>query len=887
MKEILEFVNKHNFLKMGDFKFSPLMEICSGISLEYCKKFNNYKCKKLPLFLCLPDRDSVSLWTAISILNNYYFEDYVNNEVDGFSFKKKQKVKIFNSIAQIERISNEKIFLKFKDQKGIPINKLRGQLSPVKDSRALSTKKRFDINYKKYKTDRNAISKILIPNEPGVVNQNNLNSKVLLIAGHGGVKELKSKLKEGVIYETPLTKIYQEDKNINIKANLQIFKKYFDQKEIKSLEKFNDFIKSLIKIIDIDDAKEDLLKISNEIEKTKGISEKLNIKIEAFFQDYEDEFPKKINFLRAKYPGIVESFPKNIRSLVVNDINQLLEYPETVAGFLDKGIPVIFIIDRNITNNSNLDLYDQIFKSNPDYFRFNFNKSKVNELLDLDIETEFIDEELWIKSKRYAEQTISIEVTKGSELDLLAPLLLDHIKEMDEFELFQKAFFNYFYPALYSIKNSKNNSESVQKLLRKFDHFYQNIKSVLPEKIAINFTRAIDIAKNSTINTKPIDITETVFSQLLPSQTNDYQFIPSESTKINLPKLDVEKIAFTGYPYSEYRGKYLLNATIVHFIPQIEIMCWPNEASLTYNYLRRRIRAGYFSDNLDKIVDIKSNCLIKNEDDFEQEINSYFAKVEYENTGDQEDSIEFIHTFKYKGYGVESDNSDFYVVKCDVLNFTDDSFMFLPHRSKILTQSEDYNGNLKISKLGMNDLKVGDVIFKYIKDRHTMRDIAKSIKILTEHFDRLEYWKVVLDSLYESCNNNIEQLKLLLEVTKAKNQLNKGNPSRSSLKNWLFDDEFLKPENDNLKLILLANGDIEIDKRLKQLDESYQNILRFTISLSSQIKKQIAIQLKSKSLSELDVNINGNKILIQARKIISIERNSFEVEYRNTRKILC
>ena len=83
---------------MGDFKFSPLMEICSGISLEYCKKFNNDKCKKLPLFLCLPDRDSASLWTAISILNNYYFEDYVNNEVDGFSFKKKQKVKIFNSI---------------------------------------------------------------------------------------------------------------------------------------------------------------------------------------------------------------------------------------------------------------------------------------------------------------------------------------------------------------------------------------------------------------------------------------------------------------------------------------------------------------------------------------------------------------------------------------------------------------------------------------------------------------------------------------------------------------------------------------------------------------------------------------------------------------------
>ena len=52
MNELLKKVNRHNFLKMGDYKFSPIMELSSGISLEYCKKLNDKKCDKLPLFLC-------------------------------------------------------------------------------------------------------------------------------------------------------------------------------------------------------------------------------------------------------------------------------------------------------------------------------------------------------------------------------------------------------------------------------------------------------------------------------------------------------------------------------------------------------------------------------------------------------------------------------------------------------------------------------------------------------------------------------------------------------------------------------------------------------------------------------------------------------------------
>lgn len=890
MNELLKKVNRHNFLKLGDYKFSPLMELSSGIALEYCKKFDNNKCDKFPLFLCFPEKQSASLWTAICILTNYYFADYINNEVDGISFIRGQKVKIFNCIGEIERISKNKIFLKFRDQGGIPINnKLRGQLSPVPKTRSLSLKKRFGINYKKYKTNRNPISKILEPNEPNIVNQNNLDSKVLLIAGRGNVKKLKKRLNELEIYDTPLVKIYPENKNLIIKSDLKRYKGYFDKKEMDKRSVFKSSIIKLYKIINIEKAKDELEKIIDELQGNDEISNDLDEQIESFFQDYEDELPGKIKFLKNKYPGIKESLPKKLRAVVINDIDQIYEYPETIAGFLNKGIPVIFMTNRYVSNNFDLDLYQKLFKSNPDYFRFNWNKGKVQELIDFTDESEFIDQDLWSTSKRYANQTININVFEGSELDLIAPLLLSYIKDLNEFELLQNAFYNYFYPALYSLKNSQTSSNITEDLIKKFNEVFLSVKSGLRQDVANSFIKAISLAEDFQNNTKPIKKNGSVFAQLLPIKSDKDFFIPTEAIRMNIPKPNTDKIIFTGYPYSEYSGKHLLNACCLYFVPQLEILCWPNEASLTYNYLYRRIKAGYFTDNIEDVVCTKSSNLLKNKNDFEQEIDRYFTKDKFNSDEEQEELLEFIHTFKYKAYGLKKNDNSMFPVKCDILNFADESFMFLPHRSKILAQTEDENGNLKISKRAISELNVGDTVFKYIKDRHTMRDIAKSKKIMSDHFDQLELWKNILEALYIKCNNSIDELKLLLDKTKVENNLLKGNPSKSSLRNWLFDDEFLKPENDNLKIILLANSENNIEEKIKQLEISYQNVVSFTISLSSKIKKQIAKQLSSKPINDLDLNvkIEGNPILIHARNIVSIEANNIEVDYRNTRKILC
>lgn len=888
MKELLNFVNKHNFLNMGDFKFSPLMELSSGITLEYCKKIIKNKLKKHPLFLCFPEKQSSSLWTAISVLTNYYYEDYINNEVDGISFKKGDKVKIFNCIGQVERISGNKTYLKFKDQGGIPINKkLRAQLSKADKNRSLNIYKKFSTNYRKSKSKRNPISKILVPNDPETINQNNLDSKVLLIAGRGNVKNLRKLLNDIKIYDTVLSKIYPENKNLIIKPDLRLYKDFFDRKEARRFLDFKLSVLRLYEIIDIEKAKNDLEEIIRSLDYSENISLELDEQIESFFNDYEDELPGKIKFLKNKYPGFKESLPKNLRAVIVNDINQISEYPETISGFLKKNIPVIFITNRNLNNDFNLDLYNQLFKSSPDSYRINWSKQKIKNIVSLTNETDFIDEGLWNKCKKYAQQSIYIKVYEGCELDTLTPKLLSHIKEMDEFEVLQKAFYKFFYPALYSLKNSISSNDAIKSLVEEFKLIFNEAKKGITSETVKDFDLGISLALNFQNNTKCFTMNDDKFSQLIPNKFSEKLFIPIEANKMNMASANTDKIIFTGYPYSEYSGKYLLNASCVHFIPKIKLLCWPNEASLTYSYLDRRIKAGYFTDNISDVIHFKKEYLLKSKSDFQEEIDSFLTIDNLPKIDEQEKALEYIHRIKYKGYGIDNTNASTFIVKCGILNFEDESFMFLPNRSKILAQTEDDNGNSNISKRDLSELNIGDTIFKYVKDRHTMRGIAKSNKIISAHFDKLESWKVILENLFLKCNNSVSELKLLLDKTKKENDLLKGNPSKSSIRNWLFDEEFLKPENDNLRIILLANNEIEIENKLENLDFSYQEVVAFTISLSSQIKKQITKQLLSKSLNDLNVKFRGNVILVQARSIISIEKNNINVDYRNTRKILC
>ncbi|HZL09466.1 MAG TPA: hypothetical protein VFC65_05665 [Prolixibacteraceae bacterium] len=279
MNELLNIVRKKYFLKLGDYRFSPIMDASAGISLEYCKKLSNDKCKKSPLFFCFPEKKGASLWTSIAILREYFYEDAIKNEVEGIELKRNDKVKIFNCIAQIERITKEIVYLKFRDQGGIPIKQnLRSQISKVPAQRSLSLKNRFSVNYKEAKTGRNTISKILVPDDLITINQNNLDSKVLIVTGRGNVQILRDLLNNTEIYNEPLSKIFIEKKNLILTPDLKAYKDLFNNDRKNKIIEFIESLKKLTKLIDLEEAKSKI----NEIIKRMLVEDTISLELDSW-----------------------------------------------------------------------------------------------------------------------------------------------------------------------------------------------------------------------------------------------------------------------------------------------------------------------------------------------------------------------------------------------------------------------------------------------------------------------------------------------------------------------------------------------------------------------------------------------------------------------------
>lgn len=139
MIELLNSLSKKYYLQLGDYQFSPLTQLTSGISLEYCNLLKENQCLKQPFLFCLPEKKAGALWTSVSLLTNYYLEDYISLGDEGISVEKDDKVFIFGCVAQVERVQNGSIYLKFKDQGGLQLNdKLRNQLSLAPQHRALN-----------------------------------------------------------------------------------------------------------------------------------------------------------------------------------------------------------------------------------------------------------------------------------------------------------------------------------------------------------------------------------------------------------------------------------------------------------------------------------------------------------------------------------------------------------------------------------------------------------------------------------------------------------------------------------------------------------------------------------------------------------------------------
>ena len=894
MRDFLNKSGKKYYLSLGDQKFSPVMEASIALALSY-RSLHITNFQRLPFFLSFPDKALASAWLSTALLVNFFLEDYIDptdmEEINRFT--KGEKVEIFNSVAEIESITNQIVTLKFSDQGGIPINqKLRKHLNKTRNTRSVSTKSLFIRNYKKVKTNRNPISRILEPLDSVTINENQLKSKVLLVTGRGNSKQLRSILKESKVYGESLSEIFVENKNLYIKKDLEPFKNIFSTVVSDKENLFKGLLLKFLKENDeIDTPVRNLL--IELLQSNQFLSFVFKEEFDDFVDDYGESFDK-LKQIHNIYPGIREKIPDNLKAVIINEVEQVSLYSKTIEGFLSAGIPVFVVSDRHVQKSSDLTFLKDYFKSNTAGYRINWNRKKIrilNEINNKDVE--YLDKKLWQNCLRYSNQTIKIHISEPEVLDKLSNEIQRLIKTLIEFEAIQLAYYKYLYPAVYLFKNSEKSSPEVVELANLFDEELQKNKLILGKDIYLLFKEVVDFLKKADTNTKKIQNIDETFSNLLSVNLDKKIFIPINAKRINIPDENFGKIFFSGYPYNEFSGKYLNKAVCSDYVPEINISCWPIESQLTYSYLKRRIMAGYFTDNLHVDWNLPSDICLKSEEDFENEVSAflicepaYEAQEKKENI-EQELDLLAVTYFRYKSFSLT--NSDhLYRVKCDILNFSDGSFMFLPKSSKVLAQVESDDGSLKFKNSLFSGLEVGFKVFKYQKDRSDFRDLARNNPAIRKSFSELELWKSCLLALFHSNNSNLDQLEKILFEIKFKRSL-KGNPIKSNIQRWLFDEELIAPEIDNVKIIFYAAELPEIDKAIKSLQEAYSAVVSYTISLSSKIKKSITNKLAKKQ-EDLEkcfkLNLDGLEIDVESRIITGLEKSDLEIEYHNTRKIL-
>lgn len=895
MKNFLETSKERYYLSLGEYKFSPIMEASIALSLSY-RDLHLKNNQKFPFYLSFPDKNLASIWLSTSLLINFFFEDYINQtgagEID--SFESGNKVEIFGVVAEIESISNEKIFLKFSDQGSIPINKkLRTQINKTKKT-LVNKFSLFIRKYKESKKNRNPISKILELSEPIIINENYLTSKVLLVTGRGNANKLRSILKSSHIYDEPLNKIFIENKNLIIKKDLEAFKNIFNPAISDNERLFKVIlIDFLVKTNEVEiELRTELM---NLLEFDKFLTISFKDKFEDLIEIHSHNFPelKQINDL---YPGVREALPENLKAVVINEIEQVDLYNDTIKGFLNAGIPVLIISDRYVQNTVDLTFLNNFFNKTPLAYRINWNRKKINALNEIsNCANEYLDKILWKNCLRYSKQNIKINVCESSPLDKFLFESQKIVKTLEAFETIQEAYYKHLYPAMYLFKNSMVSTRTVFELAERFDIVLQKNKIYLEKAIQILLQETVEFLKNVTANTKIIEDFNTTFSNLLPVQLDRKIFIPANSNRINVPDENSKSIDFSGYPYNEFSGKYLISAVCSDFVPEIGITCWPIESELTYNYLKRRVLAGYFTDNLHPDWKIPKEIILADSEDFLSEVKT-FLKYEKINLEDQqkestaqEDDILAITNFKYKGYSNSSEAGNSYRVKCNILNFSDGSFLFLPKNSKILAQIETDDGSLKFRNSLFSDLEIGFIIFKYKKDKKEFRGLAKNDLVIKNAFSELEFWKTLLMKMYSDNNLDIEKVENILLNAKGKNQIIGGNPLKHNIQRWLFDEELIAPEIENIRIILFASERKEIDKELEIIKTAKSKVEGYSISLSSKIKNSISKKIEkqfSSNEKNFELEVNHVQIDVESRIITGLEKSDIEIEYHNTRKIL-
>lgn len=919
MLDVITTFQKKYHLKLGNKPSSPVMNFSAGLVLQYAGNLKNApQGDRKPFYLAVPNKEHFVTQFCCTLLLNYLFEDYCCADLQ--TLKIGDKVKIFGSTVKFSgqvdsKDGVSKIRLILRDTRRSTNNRVTvpshyvSFMSEADPKKLLSTafgkKNKFYTN-----NDLNALFDLEVEE---ALNPSALDSSLFLAAGRGHVGSIRQKLKAGICINQSLADVFQLDRNLILSPDLEKLASVF---KTSSCGDNSYFIEGL---------REDLMALTEKYENddkvlylTSSLADKLDK------GDFSEDFKKLFHLLaeaidasdRSRLLGLgdhipVESaeLPDNLRIVVLNGIDLVRQYGNTIYGLVARGIPVVVITDLPELAYDTEGITDRLMDS----YRFCWHREEVKKLIDPNY-SGYNDDLFWRQCVNYANQQITIRSYNDPAGEKLFNVFESNISfaRMDGFELLKKAYYQHLRPALYLLKNTPGQYRNINNIVEEqagiFSRAFESVKNQLPKDLAFSLADGLSILKEYKSNAKQLPYNQHVFTQLIAFPDNLNVEVPHfliESLQIeHLQAFNQKALVFTGFPYREWNGRYLFDAVFCQFIPSLTILAWPEEAKRTTGFILKKFRNSGFDDWLPEwISNEMPNWEIpphnKRPDEADLIIQDGFVSNPVLEPTTQskydEDTFEGIQksisNFRFTDLLSSFGEVGHYLVSVDVLHFYDGSYMLLPHGrgGRIqLAMIEDGVAD-KIIEASFHEVSLGDVIICFDMNRQVIREITRGH--LNEAYELVDQWRTHLENLLMKNDKQFATLETHLNKQKELMGLTESNPSRQNLMRWFYDSDILAPQSGNLHLILQDNGlsKTQAESTVSQIKEAKSVIIKGSNEVSERIKDKAVVLLKNREmqLGDFSLDVDGVSVEVQCGRITDKEvRTGLRVPYSCTKQFI-
>lgn len=858
---------------------------------NHCFKYEN----KQPLLILSPSKSNFGIslsayvlkkkWLEdIGIQNNHFKRgDVIRIAIPPKSFDNKKKI---NLHAKVESVINDKVKLSFSDFSNTI---LETRISWFLDFASVESNSNISLsNSEKFRSWINKLQKQNVENNSWSkflevdfsVPKEKLTSKVYFISGKNNVEESKLFLNNKGISNSVLL-----NENLIIKESLKFLAEHFEgQTDLTSKNNF--FSIAFLRMFPVDfqceltEINQSLIDLREAISTNNLNTDDFRIRI-----NYLKELLNKNSFSEFEsLCNIVEDYLitvddvvnlNNIKCIVINDVDLVNNYVNTIKEILKRDIGVIVLNDyANYTIQSKEKINK--FKINfPESYCLNWNRGKINVLEGFSLNKDCLDYQVNYFNFKYFNQQISLKsnIDISNEIDNFFHRfeINGALRKIEGYEKLKELYANHLRPVLYFIKNTPgviNIQKDVFEYIKPFVDYLNEIKSIFRGNYSDICEMLLKII-NLITDDKPIvnsKLTSALKTDSFSFQQN-YESLLKIDFDLENKKNKYSNIVYYGTPLGEVKYRYLCKSIFEDFL-NIEFYGFCKETENVYKrFILDNVKFNAslidkFPDSLQPFWDIKAITNDNIKYDKCEDCLSDDIIVDQNN----EDSFEAVQEeieikYKYRSYFESNNlnNEGYSREKVNVLELDKMMKIFLPKKRKLklfcLRNGNDFNGDWE-------RILPGDRVFTYLISRKTNLEMRIKTGQDLSVFGDMDIWFKGLQDLFIQYGNDIKALSNFLKSIKASTLIENANPEVYNIRNWLNPARYINvPEDGNLMVILKAINVTNINEVSKRIKLAERKVRRFDDNNRESIKKEIKKYISRNNISD------GNNFTIIVNKV--------------------